>query len=92
MHWLPGEGVFNKHVEVALGDVVQWAVLVMGCWLDLVISEVFSNLSDSTVLRLLVVSLPSHSKTQPVCQQHGTALCRRPGLKEGVPSPYSYLE
>lgn len=72
--------------------IAQWAVLVMGCWLDLVSLEVFSSPNDSTILRFLVVSLPRCCKSQVVCQQHGTTLCRRPGLKGGFPSPHWYLE
>ena len=43
-------GVFKKCLGSVLRDVVQWEILVIGDWLDWVILEVFSNLSDSVAL------------------------------------------
>ena len=42
----PSLEVFQSHVDVALRDVGSGHG-VMGCWLDSVVSEVFSNLNDS---------------------------------------------
>jgi len=59
MHWkrLPGEvgesqsvEVFKKKVDVVCRDMVYWATLVVGEWLDWMILEVFSNLNDSMLL------------------------------------------
>ena len=42
--------VHKKHLDVVLRDVMEWeAVLVCG-WLDWMVAEVFSNLSDSDCL------------------------------------------
>ena len=39
--------VLKKHLDVVLRDMVSWEILVIGGWLDWMISEVFSNLDDS---------------------------------------------
>jgi len=44
----PSLEVFKKHV--VLRDIVQWATLVVGEWLDVIILEVFSNLHKLDML------------------------------------------
>ena len=41
--------VFKERADIVLKDMLQWAVLVVSGWLDWMISEVFSNLYDSTI-------------------------------------------
>lgn len=36
-------------MDVALRDVGQWAILVMGRWLGWMILEMFSNLNDAII-------------------------------------------
>ena len=59
MHWskLPREvvgspslEVFQNHGDVAYGDIIQWEILVVDWWVDWMILEIFSSLSDSVVL------------------------------------------
>mgnify|MGYP001856087907 CR=1 FL=1 len=38
-------------VDVVLRDMVWWAILAMGGWLDKMILEVFFNLNDSMIYR-----------------------------------------
>lgn len=39
----------GRKVDVALRDVGQWAILVMGRWLGWMILEMFSNLNDAII-------------------------------------------
>ena len=41
--------VLKKHLDVVLRDMVSWEILVIGGWLDWMISEGFSNLGDSMI-------------------------------------------
>lgn len=40
---------YGRKMDVALRDVGQWAILVMGWWLGWMILEMFSNLNDATI-------------------------------------------
>jgi len=42
--------VLRKCLDVVLRDMVKWAILVIGGWLDWMILELFSNLDDSMIL------------------------------------------
>ena len=42
--------VFKERADVVLRDMVQWAELVGGGWLDRMVFEVFSNLNVSMIL------------------------------------------
>lgn len=42
--------MFKKHVDVAQRNMVLWATLVVGGWLDLMILEAFSDMNDSIFL------------------------------------------
>ena len=44
----PSLEVYKKHV--VLRNIVQWATLVVGEWLDVIILEVFSNLHKLDML------------------------------------------
>ena len=50
---LPREVVESPRVHVALRDTIQWAILVVGGRLDMMILKVFFNLNDSVILRTL---------------------------------------
>ncbi len=43
-------------VDVVLRDMVWWAILAMGGWLDKMILEVFFNLNDSVIGLVTMIS------------------------------------
>jgi len=45
----PSLQVFMEGVDVVLRDVVEWAIVAVGAWLDWMILEVFSNRNDSVI-------------------------------------------
>ena len=51
----PSLEVFKKQLDVVLRDMIQWEILVTGRQLDWIIIEVFSNLSDSMILRFYLI-------------------------------------
>ena len=60
--------IFKKHVDVVLGNVVEWAVLVGG-WLDWMILEIFSNVNDSKILFYdSVLSIPPLINLSYICE------------------------
>lgn len=42
--------VLKKSTDVVLRDMAQWAMLMVGGWVDKMILEVISNINDSRIL------------------------------------------
>ena len=53
----PSLEVFKSHVNVALSDIGSGHG-GMGCWLDLVVLKIFSNLNDSMIYHFLFFCYP----------------------------------
>jgi len=71
IHWnrLPREVVESPRVHVALRNMIQWAILVVGGRLDMMILKVFFNLNDSMSLFYDSVNLSAsleHSTAQGI--------------------------
>jgi len=43
--------VLKKHLDVAVRDMVQWEMVLVGGWLDCMILEVFSKRGDPMILK-----------------------------------------
>ena len=71
--WLPRKAVespflkvLQKHLDVVLRDMVWWGNTVVGRQLDCMISEIYSDLDDSMIIRLDSNSKITNSNCQPI--------------------------